>query len=141
MWKMCTISPLHLKIENAAFHSQLVESTDAKSTDSKDQLCIYWKKSILYLTHAVQTKGQLYCKFILLFSWGHSFQKLSFLFHFKKFCFTGTIIIKDRHMDKIRGMVGVGEGGGFSWGGGEGRGEKAYNYNWITIKIFLKNVF
>ena len=33
------------------------------------------------------------------------------------------------HMDKIGGMVGVGEGGGFSWGGGEGRGEKAYNCN------------
>ena len=29
------------------------------------------------------------------------------------------------HMDKIGGMVGVGEGGGFSWGGGR-EGEKRY---------------
>ena len=28
------------------------------------------------------------------------------------------------HMDKIGGMVGVGEGDGVSWGGGGGKGRK-----------------
>ena len=32
-------------------------------------------------------------------------------------------------MDKIGGMVEVGEGGGFSWGGVEGWGVKSYNCN------------
>ena len=33
------------------------------------------------------------------------------------------------HMDKIRGMVEVGEGGGTDWGGVEGWGENADNCN------------
>ena len=43
-------------------------------------------------------------------------------------------------MDKTQGVVEAGEGGGFGGGGVEGWGENADNCNWITIKIFKKDI-